>query len=363
METEIEIPKYPPVFFVRITDSIRRRLVKISRRFTHPNITMLEYLQNLWLLGAISVATELGIADILKDGSKTISELASLTGSLEDPLYRIMRLLASEGIFREMNDMRFSNTRVSESLQEKELRFFIQHSLNSMQFRIFGELMHSVKTGRRTSELFIDKGVFEHMGQSKELNDLYNKAMTNTSKMQVAAVLSSFNFNSFSHIVDVGGGLGFFISAILSKYKTIHGTLFDLPQVVNNRVDGNNFAGRLKIIAGSFFETIPEGGDLYLLKNILHGWSDDDCITILKNIRKVLSEKGRLMIIEVVVESMNKPSWGKMTDIFMMAGLGGRERTRKEYQYILEKAGYKIDQFRPTVSPASLIIASLDGNN
>jgi hypothetical protein len=201
------------------------------------------------------------------------------------------------------------------------------------------------------------------MGQSKELNDLYNKAMTNTSKMQVAAVLASFSFNSYSHIVDVGGGLGFFISAILSKYKTIQGTLFDLPQVVNNRVDGNNFEGRLKIIAGSFFETIPAGGDLYLLKNILHGWSDDDCIAILKNIRKVLSDKGRLMIIEVVVESMNKPSWGKMTDIFMMAGLGGRERTRKEYKDILEKAGYKIDQFRPTVSPASLIIASLDGNN
>ncbi len=170
---------------------------------------MLEHMQNLWLLGAISVANELGIADILKNGSRTAEELASLTGTMEDPLYRIMRLLASEGIFRESNNRRFSNTRISESMKEEELKFFIQHTLNSMQFRIFGELMHSVRTGRRTSELFVEKGVFEHMGKSQELNDLYNKAMTNTSKMQVAAILSSFSFSKFKHVVDVGGGLGF----------------------------------------------------------------------------------------------------------------------------------------------------------
>jgi hypothetical protein len=362
MQSDSELPKYPPVLFVRITDSIRRRLVKISRQFTHPNVVMMDYLQNLWLLGAVSVVTELGIADILKHGPKTIGEIALLTDTLEDPLYRIMRLLASEGIFREMKNMRFSNTRISKSMLETELKYFIQHSLNSMQFKIFGELMHSVKTGRCTSELFINTGVFEHMGQSKELNDLYNKAMTNTSKMQVAAVLSSFNFDKYRHIVDVGGGLGFFISAILSKYKTMQGTLFDLPQVVNDKVDDDSFAGRMKIASGSFFDTIPEGGDLYILKNILHGWSNEDCIKILKNIRKVLPRAGKLMVIEVVVENMNKPSWGKMTDIFMMAGLGGRERTRKEFQAILEKAGYKIDQIKPTVSPLSLIIASTDGN-
>ncbi len=361
MQPADKLPKYPPVFFVRLTDSVRRRLVKISRKFTHPNVTMMEHLQDLWLLGSISVVNELGIADILKNGSRTVEELASLTGTLEDPLYRILRLLASEGIFRESKNKRFSNTRVSESMKEEELKYFIQHTLNSMQFRIFGELMHSVRTGRRTSELFVETGVFEHMGKSQRLNDLYNKAMTNTSKMQVAAILSSFSFSKFKHVVDVGGGLGFFISALLSKYENMQGTLFDLPQVIDDPQklpDLNSFSGRLKTESGSFFDTIPASGDLYTLKNILHGWNDEDCIRILKNIRKVLDPEGRLMIIEVVIEGLNKPSWGKMSDIFMMAGLDGRERTGDEFNSILGKAGFRIEQIRKTVSPLSLIIAA-----
>ena len=361
MQSTPKLPKYPPVFFVRITDSVRRRLVKISRQFTHPNVTMLEHMQNLWLLGAISVANELGIADILKIGPRTTGELASMTGTVEDPLYRIMRLLASEGIFKESENKIFSNTKVSESMQEDELKYFIQHTLNSMQFRIFGELMHSVRTGRRSSELFVETGVFDHMGKSQRLNDMYNKAMTNTSKMQVAAILSSFSFRKFRHVVDVGGGLGFFISALLSKYGNLQGTLFDLPQVIadpQKLPDLNNFGGRLKIEAGSFFDSVPRNGDLYTLKNILHGWNDENCVRILKNIRESINNEGKLMIIEVVVEGVNKPSWGKMSDIFMMAGLDGRERTSGEFRVILEQAGFRLEQIRKTVSPLSLIIAA-----
>lgn len=361
MDSFPKLPKYPPVFFVSITDSVRRRLVKLSRRFTHPNVLMLEHMQNLWLLGAISVANELGIADILKEKPKTINELASLTGTLEDPLYRILRLLASEGIFKESEGRRFSNTRVSESMQADELRYFIQHTLNSMQFRIFGELMHSVRTGRRSSELFVETGVFEHMGKSKERNELYNRAMTNTSRMQVAAILSSFDFSRFRHVVDVGGGQGFFISALLHEYKHLQGTLFDLPQVV---ADGENLQDfydsreRLKIESGSFFENIPEGGDLYTLKNILHGWNDEDSVSILRNIKKAIAPDGKVMIIEGLVEGINKPSWGKMSDIFMMAGLDGRERTEGEFKTILEESGFDLEQVRKTVSPLSLIIAA-----
>jgi hypothetical protein len=361
-----ELPKYPPVLFVRFTDSVRRGLVKISRRFTHPNVIMLERMQNLWLLGSISAVNELGIADILSGGPRSVKELASLTGTLEDPLYRMMRMLASEGIFRESKNTKFSNTKVSESMKETELKYFIQHTLNSMQFRIFGELMHSLKTGRRSSELFVETGMFEHMGESQELNDLYNRAMTNTSRMQVAAILSSFNFNKFKHIVDIGGGLGFFLSAILSKYRAVKGTLFDLPQVIDDpqKLPGAGILeGRLKIEAGSFFDTIPSGGDLYTLKNILHGWGDDDCVRILKNIRKVMQESARLMIIESVIDDINKPSWGKASDIFMMAGLGGRERTREEFRSILKQSGFRIAEVHRTVSPLSLIIAAPEVNN
>ena len=363
MYAESELPKYPPVFVVRITDSIRRRLTKISRQFTHPNVIMLEQIQNIWILGAISVAADLGLADLLKNGPKTIAELASLTGMLEDPLYRIMRLLASEGIFKERKDKRFYNTPVSESLLEDELKYFVLHTLNKLQFQVSGEMIHSVKTGESTLGLFIKNNAFDHIGQSEELNDLYNKAMTNTSKMQIAAILSVFDFGKFNHIVDIGGGTGLILSTILSKYKEIKGTLFDLPHVVDNSKDlikDQDILNRLKIIAGTFFETMPEGGDLYMMKNILHCWNDENSIKILQNIRKILPQKGKLLIIETIIKNDNKPSFGKMTDIYMMVGLGGRERTEKEYRILLKRAGFRIEKIIPTVSPLSLIVAIPD---
>lgn len=360
MQPVKELPSYPPLFFVRFADLVRRSLQRSGRRFTHPNVIMLEYMQNLWVLGGVSVVNELGIADQLKNGPKTIKEIAALTGCMEEPLYRIMRMLAAEGIFRESGEMVFSNTRISESMLETELKYFIRHTLNKMQFRIFGELMHSARTGRRSSELFVETGVFEHMGKSPELNELYNRAMTNTSKMQVAAILASFRFGKFRHVVDVGGGLGFFLSAILAKYPGIRGTLFDLPQVAGDYskiMNIGQFGNRLSVVTGSFFDTIPEGGDLYTLKNILHGWNDEDSVRILKNIRNVVRTGTMIMIIEAVVDEKNKPSWGKMSDIFMMAGLGGKERTRIEYEKILRESGFRIIRIRRTVSPLRLIIA------
>jgi hypothetical protein len=363
MSDEFRLPKYPPVIFVRACELVRRRLIKIYRKLTHPNVVMLEFVQNLWLLGAISVATDLGIADLLKNGPKAIGELANLTDTLEDPLYRIMRVLASQGIFKESNDRMFSLTPLAKSLQEQELKFFIKHTLNPVQFNITGEMIHSVKTGRNSSELFIKDKIFEYIGQSKDLNDLYSKAMTSTSKMQVAAVLPSFNFNRYRNIVDIGGGQGFFLSAILTKYKTIRGTVFDLPQVINNSrklFEDPGISDRANFVAGSFFETIPAGGDLYILKNILHNWNDEDSIKILQNTRNVMPQNGRLLIIEVVIENDNNPSFGKMTDLYMMIGVNGRERTKDEYQNLLKKTGLKIERIKRTVAPLSIIVALLD---
>lgn len=359
MQSKYELPAYPPLFIVRFFNAVRKRLVRISRRFTHPGVVMLEHMQNLWLLGSISVANELGIAGILNDGPMTISELARLTETYEDPLYRVMRLLASEGIFREIEGKKFANTRYSEPMLETELKYFIRHTLNKIQFRAFGEMMHTLKTGRRTTELFFEQGVFDHMGQSQEINDLYNRAMTNTSRMQIAAILSSYDFRRYRHIIDIGGGQGLFISSILARYEGLRGTLFDLPQVVGRsfKLPGSeDFKDRLTITSGSFFEMVPEGGDLYMLKNILHGWADNECIEILENIRKAMAENGRVMIIESLIGKMNKPSWGKMTDIFMMAGLGGKERTVEEFLSILDRSGFRLEKIKHTVSPLSLII-------
>jgi hypothetical protein len=361
MQNEFQLPKYPPVLFVRVTEYIRRKLIKFYRKLTHPNAAMVEFIQNLWLLGAISVATELGIADILKDGPKTIGELANLTGTLEDPLYRLMRMLASHGIFKGSKNRSFSLTPIAKSMQEGELKYFIQHSLNEMQFRIFGSMIYTAKTGRNSLELFIKNEVFDHLGQSEELNDLFNNAMTNTSKMQIAAIMPCFDFNKYKYIIDVGGGHGFFLSTILAKYNAIKGTVFDLPHVVNKSrqlFKDMGVSDRADFAAGSFFETIPGGGDLYLLKNIIHNWSDGEAVKILQNIRKAMPQNGRLLIIEAVIENDNRNSFGKMIDVYMMVGISGRERTKDEYQTLLENAGFKIENVKRTVSPLGIIVAA-----
>jgi ubiquinone/menaquinone biosynthesis C-methylase UbiE len=361
MNNELQLPKYPPVLFVRATEIIRRGLIRIYRKFTHPNVAMLEVLQNLWLLGALRAATELGIADLLKEGPKTIDELAKLSGSVEGPLYRVMRGLASHGIFKESKNKMFSINPLAKSLQKEELKYFIEFSLSAMQFNISVEMIHSVKTGRNSTELFIKNGVFEHIGQSQEINNLYNKAMTSTSKMQVSAILPCFEFGKFRHIIDIAGGQGFLLSSILNRYKTIKGTVFELPQVINNAqqlIGDSEKSGKIEFVTGNFFESIPAGGDLYLLKNILHNWNDEDSAKILQNIRKVLPPNGRLLIIEMIVGYDNNSSWAKMMDLYMMIGLNGRERTREEYQALLEKAGYKNESIKRTVSPLSIIVAA-----
>jgi hypothetical protein len=354
---ELKLPKYPPVLFVRFFNAIRMGLIRISRKLTHPNVVVLEYVQNLWLLGALNVTVKLGIADILKNGRPSISELASLTGTREDPLYRMMRFLASVGIFREKRGSVFCNTRISEALCEGQMRSFISHSLNPLQFRMAVEMMHSLKTGKSTLGLFVSGNPFDHIGGSKELNELYNQAMVEVSRMQAPAILSAFPFNKFPHIVDIGGGTGLLLSMILEKYNNVQGTLFDLPHVVNNIPGDINPTGdRLRIVAGSFLDSVPENGNLYIMKNILHCLNNENAVILLKNIRKVIPLDGRMLLIEIVIDNGISSSWGKVTDIYMMVGIEGRERTKNEYIALLSESGFSIEKIIRTVAPHSIIV-------
>jgi hypothetical protein len=337
--------------------------IKMFRRFTHPNVALIEMVENLWLSGAISVASELGIADLLKEGNKSIGELAKLTGTLEDPLYRVMRALASNDIFKELKDKCFTLTPLAVAMQDNQMRYFINQHLSKMHFQMFGEMLQTVKTGKSYSELFTKAGLFDHIGESSELNEMFNKAMASTSMMQAAAVLPVFSFNRYKKIIDIGGGQGYFLSTILARYEDLKGVVYDLPHVVGYTQEffkNHDLADRALAIGGSFFESIPPDGDLYILKNILHDWNDEDCIRILQNLRRDMPVKGRILIIEAVLEVDNNPSFGKMTDLLMMVGMNGRERTRAEYEDLLRNSGFMLKKIYPTISPLSLILAELN---
>jgi hypothetical protein len=360
MSDNIQLPKYPPVFFVKTFEKFRNFLLRLNRRFTHPNVAVMEMIQNMWLSGAISVASELGIADILKKSPKNIDELAKITETKAEPLYRIMRVLASNGIFKEISNNTFATTPLGIALQEDQMKHFVDQHLTKIHFQMFGELMYTAKTGNKSIELFIKGNLFDHISQSPELNEKFNKAMTNTAMMQAAAIVQVYPFSRYNSIVDIGGGNGFFMSTILSRFKKLKGTVFDLPHVVTEAplfFEKYNISERASIIGGSFFDTIPPGFNLYIIKNILHNWDDESCIKILKNIKASLLPESKLLIMEACLKKDNNPSFAKMTDLLMMAGLDGKERSLEEYHSLLQQAGFKINKKYQTVSPLAIIEA------
>jgi len=361
MRNDPEIPSYPPLWFVRISQKIRHFFLKMNRRFTHPNVVMWEMAHNMWLAAGISVAAELGIADLLREGPRSIDELASRTETHADSLYRVMRMLASQGIFKEIKGRQFKITSLAVPLQEDQIRYLMLLHLNRNHFRMFGDLMESVRSGNTVSGEHSGKALFEHIGNDALKNEWFNKAMTSASKMQIPSLLSSFPFEKYGYIIDIGGGEGLFLAKVLSKSAGSSGLLFDLPGVMTRTGDiirNHLLGGRMEVLEGDFFESVPGDGDLYILKSVLHDWDDDSTLKILGNVHKVMDQKSRLLVIESVLDEGNLPGFGKMTDILMMAAAGGRERTRTKWESLLAASGFRIRKIHPTISHQSIIEAS-----
>ncbi len=355
-----DLPTYPPLFFVRMTQKIRAFFLRMNRRFTHPNVVMWEMAHNMWLAAGISVVTELGIADLLKQGPRSIDDLASHTNTHADSLYRVMRMLASQGIFKEKKGRYFDLTPLAVPLQEDQIRYLILIHLNRNQFRMFGELMESVRTGATIFGKKTGTALFDFIGSEDQRKEWFNKAMTSASKMLIPALLSAFPFKRFKNIIDIGGGEGQLLASILSRAPKSKGVVFDLPGVISRTseiIKNYALAGRLVAQEGDFFESLPDGGDLYMLKSVLHDWDDKSSGKILSKLHGVMDQKSRLLVVEAVLDEGNQASFGKMTDILMMVAAGGRERTRTQWKNLLASSGFEIRKIHPTISHQSIIEA------
>ena len=221
-------------------------------------------------------------------------------------------------------------------------------------------MMYTIRTGRSASEIVIGNKVFDHLGQDSTHNERFINAMTNVSLIQISTILPVYPFRKYKNIIDIGGGEGLMMAALLQKYPECRGIVFDLPQSAGLAVkfiERYGIGGRCTFVAGSFFETIPEGGDLYIMKNILHDWNDESCLVLLRNIAMTMPYASRVLIIDPIVEEGNKPSIGKMTDILMMTALGGKERTKHEFKILLDQAGFRIRKIYRTISQLILIEA------
>ncbi|MBC7928349.1 MAG: methyltransferase domain-containing protein [Bryobacteraceae bacterium] len=310
----------------------------------------------------IHVAAKLRLADHLKDGPQSVGQLAAATGSHEDTLYRLLRTLASMGIFTEEDGMSFRLNAAASYLQSGvpgSLRVAAEVAGEDWMWRPWGDLLHSVKTGQTAFDHLYGKGTFDWFPEHPDAARLFDEFQAETTGGSIKAILGAYDFSTTRKLVDVGGGNGTLLSAILQANPSTAGVLFDLDNVVasaRSKLD-KAVMNRVEFEGGDFFKAVPQGGDVYLLKYILHDWNDESCQNILKNTSKAMSGKGRLLVIEDLICGPNQPCLSKNQDVLMLVRTGGRNRTEKEYRELLSRGGFVTTKVFPTAANHSILEA------
>jgi hypothetical protein len=313
-----------------------------------------------WHTQAIYVAAKLGIADALADGPRTADELSAATQTHPRALYRLLRALASIGIFAEDDGRRFALTPLAECLRSN-----VPGSVRALaimrgewQYESWGRLIESVRTGRSAFEQIYRVPLFDYLSQNPEKGQLFDAAMTGVHGRETTAMLDAYDFTGIGVLVDVGGGNGEVIASVLKRYPTVRGVLFDQPSVVERsrkNLEAAGLAGRCEARAGNFFETVPPGADAYMLRHVIHDWDDERSVAILRNCRAALGGRGKLLVVEGIVPPGNGPALSKFFDLAMMVLPGGMERTEDEYRQLLGAGGFALKRIVPTTTWISVI--------
>jgi SAM-dependent methyltransferase len=326
-----------------------------------PESALSQMITGSWISQAVYVAAKLGIADLLAGGPKSIDELAGSAGASPRELFRLLRFLASIGVFAEGEDGYFELTPLARGLLSgapgslRSLAIYYGEEV----YGAWGNLLHSIQTGETAFNHTYKSGAFQYLAQHPEYAAVFNQAMTEWTANESTAVMTAYDFSKFDKVVDVGGGQGLFITDILRANPGPHGVLFDLPQVIEGAkgtIETAGLAERCEVIGGDFFESMPNGGDAYILKNILVNWDDERSATLLKNCHRAMVENGKLLVIEIsVISPKNVPSFGKLFDLHMLVITGGRGRPEAEFRALFETAGFRLTDIIPTESPVTII--------
>lgn len=310
---------------------------------------------------AIGVAAELGIADLLGNGPKSSGELAHATGSHPRALYRLLRALASIGIFTEVEPERFGLTPMAAALQSdapSSQRAMARYTASDANWPAWGQFRHSVRTGETAFQHVHGVDAWGYREQRPEANAIFNDAMTSGSALQSDAIAAAYDFSGFGSLMDVAGGHGLLLTTILSENPTLRGILAEQPHVVTSArpiIERSGVADRCTVVEVDFFASMPSDADAYILKFVIHDWDDERALTILKNCRAAMGPNDTLLLAEFVIPPGDTPSLGKFMDLQMMAIPGGQERTEVEFRALLEAAGFKLTRIVPTRSPLSVI--------
>jgi len=359
-------PWIPPAFVVRGLEKLINGLERLKNRLSLPQAVVLEHMVlDVVIARCLYVAAELKIADLLRDGPRNVDELARETGMDPDALYRFLRTLANVGFFEEKGERCFALTRLSECLRADAPGSMLATAQYVGAPWIFGgwtDVIATVKNGKTHHENVHGMPFFTWYDNNPEYRRIFDDAMASMSAMAIPTITAAYDFSPLQTIVDVGGGQGGLLAAILRNNPHLRGILFDLPHVIA-RAEQVGFlseadaATRVTTDGGDFFEEIPAGHDAYMLKWILHDWNDADALRILESCHRAMGQQGRLLIVEMLVGPKNQHSLAKFSDIGMLVLTGGRERTEYEYRELLRRAGFALRRVLPTASGYSVLEA------
>ena len=326
------------------------------------SIELMRLINGYQVSQALHVAAALGVADQLKDGPKPYYEVARACGAHPASLYRLLRALAAVGVFHESGDKEFSLTRLGVSLTSdasSSVRNYARWIGTPGQWGSWGNLLHSIKSEECAQRYTCGMDAWTYRRQHPDEHAVFNAAMTGNSRSEAQAVLEAYDFSRFGRVVDVGGGQGLLLEAILLACPATHGILFDQPEVIasaDQSLCSAGLAQRCQTVAGSFLEFVPEDGDVYVMKAILHDWDDRASIDILRTCRRAMSLTATLVVIERVVGPPNEIPEGEFSDLNMMIQYGALERTLQEFYDLFRSAGFAMTKVVPTRSPLSIIV-------
>jgi SAM-dependent methyltransferase len=308
---------------------------------------------------ALRVIIELGIPDLLAVSEQSVDELATATQSDADALYRVMRLLAPEGVFREVLPRHFELTEVGAVLRsDRPGPGDYVRMINSEAYLAFEQLLHSVRTGKPAFDKVFGSPRFDWLSEHPEQAALFQRAMVALSLGSNEAVADAYDFTPFARVVDVGGGHGQLLSAILARNPHLRGVLFDLPSGVAAAQQGaGGDLPRTEFVAGNFFESVP-GGDIYVIKKVVHDWNDEHAAVILRNCRKAMQPNGKVLLAETLVPPGDEPDGIKNIDVVMLVVTGGLERTEAQYASLFGAAGLRLERVIQTRGPISILEGS-----
>jgi O-methyltransferase domain/Dimerisation domain len=315
-----------------------------------------------WVSQLIYVAAKLELADHLKHGPRTVEELAAAAEVQAPALYRVLRALASFGVFAETKNKRFKLTPLAVTLQKA-----VPGSMRAAALMLgekyledsWAHLLHGVKTGENPFLKAHGVPLFEYLEKHPEDLKIFGDSMTSVSSTENPAISAAYKFSGIRTLVDVGGGNGSLLATILKENPKLRGVLFDQASVTaralqDRHVTAKGIAERCILESGNFFEAVPKGGDAYMMKRTLHDWDDDRCAKILANCREAMSENGKVLVIDAVIAPGNESDRGKLLDIQMLV-IGGRERTKQEFAALFRNAGLKLTRVLPTKCPLSIV--------